>query len=135
MSWIPVDLLIAREENEQLLLDIDFPPLVYVDERYLESVPVGHNIVSSLGSQFSSISHTDHPYFLQTKKWLLDRGYIEEPGYPCSNGDRVVKPFYFNDVFLKQGETFYCAPAWKYNVKYRRRDFYSPKKELTLSPG
>jgi len=41
-----------------------------------------------------------------------------------SNGDRVTKPFYLNNMYFDIGEQFSCAPALgvTYDIAYRKNE-------------
>ena len=58
----------------------------------------------------TSTRSTDHSEFTALRDRLEKLGYITiERGY--WNGDRVVKPFYLNDVLFSEGDKFFCALA------------------------
>jgi hypothetical protein len=99
----------------QIDLDLGDPIYVFVDPEHLCCVPVKTSYYPA-GSEHSNGSfHTvDHPSFTETREMLGRIGYIEiERGW--SNGDRVLKPFFFNNVFKDVGEKFACASAMKYS--------------------
>ena len=98
----------------QMDLDFDMPPYVFVNPDYLVSTPAGFSVINSKGFTTELSGSEDHPFFRETRKWLEQSGYIT-----CQrtwvNGDRVIKPFYFNNVYMNEGDTFSCACAMKYN--------------------
>lgn len=68
-----------------------------------------------------SISNKDHDEFTKLREQLGEEGYITiQRGW--WNGDRVVKPFYLNDVKFKKGDKFCCASAMKYTLEYGKVD-------------
>lgn len=69
---------------------------------------------------FSSIGSVDHPSFAKTRNWLAFQGYIYKEEVSV-NGDRVLKPFYFNNHLLEKGEKFYCAAAWGVRFESNKR--------------
>lgn len=97
----------------QLELDLGTPIWVFVDPKYLTSEAKGYSTYNERGSRNGMFTHVDHPYFTETREWLHNNGWIKmETGY--WNGDRVIKPFYFNNVLLNAGEKFACAGAMGY---------------------
>lgn len=128
---IPAELLleIARQDGAmyQLELDLDCPPYVFVHPDYLTNCTTGYSVIKGNGGNIGIIGSEDHPYFRDTRNWLARNGYIEMQK-SWSNGDRVLKPFYFNNVYMDVGEQFSCAPAMKY--KYGKEELYNDKKPL-----
>lgn len=122
---VPASLLLdlARSGGamHQLELDLDCPPYVFVDPEHLTSCVNGHSVITSDGKQSGVLGSEDHPRFRDTRQWLAVNGYIHmEKGW--SNGDRVIKPFYFNNVYLDIGAQFSCAGAMGYG---RYTEFYN----------
>lgn len=104
-------------------LEFDFPPVVYIRPEYVCDIGVGHSF-----NKYGSTSSQDHPAFTGLRNDLEKRGYIKtERGW--SNGDRVLKPFYLNQVYFSNGEyentpedewyddRFPCAAAMKYDLR------------------
>lgn len=119
MSWgaVPAELILdyARSQGcyHQLELDLGCPIWVFVDPKYLTSEQEGYRYFDEKGQRMGLIGSTDHPYFTRTREWLHNNGWIEmETSW--SNGDRVLKPFYFNNVLLDKGEQFSCGCAMGY---------------------
>lgn len=114
----------------QLELDLECPPWIFVDPEYLTSIPMGFNVVQSNGKEYSSTSSKDHPYFETTRNWLENKGYIK-----CEhshwNGDQVIKPFYFNNVYLDVGEKFSSAPAMEF--RFGKPELYNDGKPMDVS--
>jgi len=113
---IPADILssIARDIGVmiQVELPLDTPIWVFVDPEDLTSTKVSLNHYNPSGAPFGSLSHIDHPSFSKTRDFLEENNYIKtERSY--SNGDRVLKPFYFNNVLMVEGDQFLCACAMK----------------------
>ena len=72
------------------------------------------------GSMYS-ISNKDHDEFTKLREQLGKDGYITiERGW--WNGDRVVKPFYLNDVKFSKGDKFSCASAMKWTLEHGESD-------------
>ena len=72
------------------------------------------------GSMYS-ISHTDHDEFTKLRNLLEDSKYIiTERGW--WNGDRVIRPFYLNDVKFSKGDKFCCACAMKWVLERGKSD-------------
>lgn len=130
---VPASLILEVARNQgayyQLELDLECPPWVFVNPEYLTSCATGHSVVAGNGKRYGVIATEDHPYFRDTRNWLAQHGYIHmETGY--SNGDRVTKPFYFNNVYMDIGEQFSCAPAMKY--RYGKPELYNEGEPLPV---
>ena len=98
-----------------------YTPRFRIKEDYLTSV--ANDIIceqSSTGSSWSSRATIDHPSFTRLREYLSRQGHIYlESGW--TNGDRVLKEFYLNDVLFKVGEKFLCASAIKYTLASREK--------------
>ena len=115
---VPASLImdLARSDGAmyQLELDLDCPPYVFVDPRCLVDCANGYSVITGNGKKTGVMGSEDHPKFRDTRQWLAANGYIHmEKGW--SNGDRVTKPFYFNNVFMDIGVQFSCAAALRHN--------------------
>ena len=115
---IPASLIFEISAREgvmyQLDLDLECPIWVFVNPKYLTSESKGYSYYSETGKSYGSMGITDHPYFADTRDFLGNKGYIHiERSW--SNGDRVLKPFYFNNVLLEKGDKFMCAAAMYYS--------------------
>ena len=126
MSWggVSANLLIdyMRSKGVMYQQDLDLPdPLwIFVDSEFLESVPYGVSYVR--GSNKGGFYGTeDHPRFRDARNFLEKEGYIKVER-SWSNGDRVLKPFFFNNVLLKTGDAFYCACAMRYSFSTNYND-------------
>lgn len=111
---VPASLImdVARSKGVyyQLELDLGCPIWVFVSPRYLTAETKGYQTFDERGRKNGMTGSVDHPYFTETRNWLHNNGWIKmETGY--WNGDKVIKPFYFNNVLLNAGESFGCAPA------------------------
>ena len=106
----------------QLNLDLGCPPWVFVKPEYLTSVCTGYRVVENNRLQSGVTGCEDHPYFRDTRLWLARNGYIKMQTQ-WSNGDRVTKPFYFNNVYLGVGEQFGGASAMHY--RYGKSELYN----------
>lgn len=97
-------------------LEFDLPPCIYIAKEKLTSVPMGFTW-NSMGSIYSE----DHPAFTELRNRLEKEGYIKTERN-WSNGDRVTKPFYLNNMYFDIGEQFSCAPALgvKYDIALRK---------------
>ena len=72
-------------------------------------------------SSVTSISNKDHDEFTKLREQLGEEGYITiERGW--WNGDRVVKPFYLNDVKFSKGDKFCCASAMIWTLEHGESD-------------
>ena len=70
--------------------------------------------------QCSSTGSQDHPEFAKLREQLGTDGYIKiERGW--WNGDRVLKPFVFNNVKFKTGEQFCSACAMAGHLKFAKQ--------------
>lgn len=98
----------------QLELDLETPPWVFVNPKYLKQEMVQVSYCSPEGKTYGSRRTTDHPSFEATRDWLEKRGYIRVQKQ-WSNGDRVLKPFYFNNVYKEVGDRFLCSSAMKHD--------------------
>lgn len=117
---IPLDLLmqIAYDNGyrEQLNFFDEMPPTIYISRDKLVSV--------SMGFTWNSCGHmasNDHPAFTELRDRLEREGYIKTER-SWLNGDRVLKPFYLNNMYFDVGEQFSCAPAMggKYDIASRK---------------
>ena len=72
--------------------------------------------LTETGSTFSSHGTVDHPSFTRLRNYLEARGYITTSRV-SSNGDKVTKEFYLNDVLFKPGEVFFCASAMEFHLE------------------
>jgi len=112
---ISADLLIELARSEGLIHeDKNLIPYVFVNPKYLISVQNGFDVINSNGNRYSSIGSEDHPFFNSTRKYLEQTGYIKCE-HSWVNGDRVIKPFYFNNVLMNVNENFASACAMKYS--------------------
>ena len=111
---------LAKKDGYMYQLELEFtdvPDLwVFVRPEYLSSVARGGSrcvVRNGKSVPQGSMSHKDHPYFDDTRNHLEREGYIHgERSY--SNGDRVLRPFYFNNILLEEGDQFSCAGAMMY---------------------
>ena len=97
-------------------LEFDFPPVIYISKDKLVSLPMGYTW-NTTGWIYSE----DHPAFTSLRNRLEKEGYIKTERN-WSNGDRVIKPFYLNNMYFEIGEQFSCAPALgvTYDIKLRK---------------
>ena len=91
-------------------LDLGTPPWVFVNPKYLTSVQRGYSIYTPSGNRSGITSSDDHPFFSDTREWLGRHGYISIQRQ-WTNGDRVTKPFFFNNILMDVGEQFSCGAA------------------------
>lgn len=131
MSWnniIPNDVLLdiveqIRKEPKQLHFDEQlFPPLFIIKEEYLTSCNEAFQYILPTGSGPSgTISKAvDHPAFAALREHLGRNGFVEiQRGW--INGDRVIKPFYLNEVYFEVGEKFVSACAMLGHLKFRKK--------------
>lgn len=115
---------LAKEEGfgyqEKPEPDLGLVPYVFVKPEHLSSTRNGYDIINSNGQRTSFISSEDHPNFRDTRRWLKQNGYIKCE-HRWLNGDRVIKPFFFNNVYMDVGEKFgsacamYCGYSELYN--------------------
>ena len=88
------------------------PIRVYVEQEFLCDVPEKTSYIDEYGKSKGSLGHANHPSFEATRVLLESKGYLYVER-SWSNGDRVLKDFYFNNRLFQAGATFYCAPAMK----------------------
>ena len=129
---VPISLLLDIASSKgiytQSPLDLNVPIWVFVDPEYLISIPNSISYYSSDGLKYGIYSSIDHPSFTRTREMLGGRGYIKiEDGW--INGDRVLKPFYFNNVLLDEGEQFSCASAMYYR---HHKNYNDGKPDFTV---
>ena len=108
------DLARSNGAMTQLELDLRCPPWVFVDPQYLTECATGYSVISGDGTSSGITGIEDHPRFRDTRQWLANKGYIDMVT-TWHNGDTVLKPFYFNNVFKQVGESFKCAAAMRHN--------------------
>lgn len=112
-----------RKEPKQLHFDEDvFPPCFYIDEEYLVSCNEAFTWIKPTGgNQSGTISKSvDHPAFTALREHLYSNRYINKVT-SYVNGDRVLKPFYLNDVYFDKGDKFVCASAMSGELNFRRK--------------
>jgi len=111
-----MDIAYAEGYREQLNFLDEFPPCAYISRDKLSGVNMGF---SWNGSGY--ISSKDHPAFTELRERLSKEGYIDIQRM-WSNGDRVTKPFYLNNMYFDIGDQFSCAPALgvNYDIAYRK---------------
>ena len=115
------DIVSSQGVYHQLSLDVDTPIWVFVKPEFLTSVSKGYSTYSETGYQYGVMGTTDHPYFAETRNMLESKGYIDiQRGW--INGDRVLKPFFFNNVLLVEGEKFSSAGAMYYSYHENYND-------------
>lgn len=112
-----------RKEPKQLHFDEDlFPPLFFIKEEYLTTCneaftwikPNGH------GPSGTISKHVDHPAFKALREHLGRNGFVDiERGWV--NGDRVIKPFYLNDVYFAVGDKFVSGAAMQGDLRFKRK--------------
>ena len=123
---LPAELILDLAKKQgayyQLDLDLDCPPWVFVKPEYLTGCTKGFSVVTSSGKKHGSMSTEDHPYFRDTRNWLAQNGYIKMQTN-WINGDRVTKPFYFNNIYMDVGDQFSCASAMSY--QYGKEEVYN----------
>jgi len=111
---VPASLILSLAKSDgvmsQLQLDLGCPPWVFVDPELLTSCVAGFSVVGGDGESTGVSSSEDHPRFRDTRQWLANKGYIDMVT-TWHNGDTVLKPFYFNNVFKQVGDSFMCAAA------------------------
>jgi len=114
LSSIDIEILhyLAAKQGIGTQLEMDFnePIYVFVNPEYLVDVPECVIMYSAKHEREGSYSSVDHPSFTRTRKSLANQGYISIEN-KWINGDRVIKPFYFNNVLMEVGSPFYCAAA------------------------
>lgn len=126
MSWgaVPVSLILDLAKRDgamyQLEFDLQTPIWVFVNPEHLTSeingvsYDKGHGACGVTGTE-------DHPRFRDTRNFLEREGYIRTERGWC-NGDRVTKPFFFNNVLLTEGDQFSCASAMAYGFSDNYND-------------
>ncbi len=102
-------------------LPLDLPIWVFVKPEYLTCVSVELKHYDSSGRSYGALSHIDHPSFTETREFLESKGFIQIER-TWWNGDRVLKPFYFNNVLMLEGAQFSCASAMKYSYSEKYND-------------
>jgi hypothetical protein len=65
----------------------------------------------------TSTSSEDHPEFTKLRDKLEELKFITTQRNSW-NGDRVIKPFYLNDVKFKKGDKFCCAAAITWDLTH-----------------
>ena len=87
-----------------------------INPEYLCDVPIKYGFTTDNGAECGITASVDHPAFAELRTHLEHRGFIKTER-TWHNGDRVLKPFYFNDRLFEVGEKFPCAAAQ--GVQYR----------------
>ena len=110
-------------------IDID-PSFLTSVEIYKEWSMFGHIALEDLSpdqvfkiikgeDRISTQSSEDHPEFTKVREQLCVDGYIRIQR-SWWNGDKVIKPFTFNNKKFRKGEKFPCAAAMKGHLKYMK---------------
>ena len=99
-------------------LKFDLPPCIYISRDKLSSLHMGFN-----WDDTGWIYSEDHPAFTELRNRLEKEGYIKTER-SWSNGDRVTKPFYLNNMYFEVGDQFSCAPALgvSYDIELRKSE-------------
>jgi hypothetical protein len=107
---LPANLARADGYMQQTSFDFELPIWVFVNPKYLTDCTVQTVFLNDNGQHDGSITGSqDHPSFAATRERLERDGYIG--AVPWWNGDTVLKPFYFNNVYLDVDDGFKCAAA------------------------
>lgn len=121
MSWcgisgaLLIDLIDKKNGGRWEQIEFDFPQMFYID---IESVTgLRSGLSYSVGkNMYGSSGTVDHPHFTELRNHLESKGLIEvQRGW--SNGDRVLKPFYLNEIYFEPSEQFSCASAMGYKLR------------------
>lgn len=89
-----------------------------INPDYLCSITVKYGFTTDAGVECSTTASVDHPAFAELREHLGARGLIHiNRGWV--NGDRVLKPFFFNDRLFEVDEKFPCASALGIQFKTR----------------
>ena len=132
MSWnnvipgIVIDGILddIRKEPKQLHFDeAVFLPCYTIKEEYITDCNEAFTWIAANGHgpNGTLARSVDHPAFAALRKHLDARGYIKmQTGW--TNGDRVVKPFYLNEVYFAIGDKFLSASAMQSHLKYRKKN-------------
>lgn len=94
----------------QLELDLDCPPYYFLRKEYMCDVPDSLSYYTASGKHSGSLRHIDHPSFTRLRNHLEKNGYIE-CSHNSRNGDVVIKPFFLNNFYMREGVRFLCATA------------------------
>ena len=117
---IPIEYLYDIAKGNLMVqpsLPLDCPPQVFINPDYMNPVPDGYDVITAEGVPIWSRGSTNHPMFESTRRWLERSGYIKVQE-AWLNGDRAIKPFFFNNVLMEVGDKFYSAGAW--STKFRQ---------------
>ena len=121
---VPAQLIfdLARKQGAmfQLELDLGLPEYFFVRPEFICDVPKQTLWYNAKKERHGSYTHEDHPSFAATRKLLENKGYIKTEQW--HNGDTVLKPFYFNNLLLEEGDTFYCAAYWSHHTDLNYND-------------
>ena len=101
-------------------------PFFYIKKEFLVAVPEIYTTITKKGNAHLNIGIVDHPTFDRLRKILASENFIDiELNY--WNGDRVISPFFFNDIKLNIGDIFYSGMAWKFMCKINEKDWLYTK--------
>jgi len=143
MSWgaVSASLImdLARKEGVMTQIEMEFTDVpdmwVFVRPEFLTSVAYGGSyrvIRNGKAVKSGSTGFKDHPFFAGVRDNLELEGYIKcERNY--SNGDRVLRPFYFNNILLEEGDPFSSAVGMKYRFGDEENHNYGEIKEGLLN--
>ena len=100
---------------------LETPPKVRLKEEHFVDVYCGVDIeLTETGSSFFIGSTCYHPAFTALRTWLEVRGFLKT--HQWHNGDKVLKPFIINDIYLDVGESFLSPAPLLRSLKEKKKD-------------
>lgn len=102
-------------------LNLEIPPFVDIDMEYLTPLKGEYSI-----GNYRKELRGEHPAFKDLIVELIAQGYLTFKLY-----NTVAKPFYFNGIFLKEGEIFCNAESWKIQLEWRKDAKYGDNESDT----
>lgn len=117
---------IARRNGCMWQLSIPTAPMFEIDTELLRDLPEKFTYINEEGKRTGYWKHAQHPSAKAIWDYLYDNGYVEKGRW--INGDTVLKDFYINRYWFKEGDKFCCSGALKYTLEkwmeteeYKRR--------------
>ena len=117
---------LARDMGVMTQMELDIPRHYVLDEEFFSTCIVSYHHLNGKGQKTGTTSSVDHPAFAALRRHLGALEYIKIETNWC-NGDRVLKPFYLNDFYLEESDTFFSAGAWGVKFKVRLNNEHETK--------
>jgi hypothetical protein len=126
---VPYDIIVeaAKMGGYMQQLSIETAPMFEIDIDCLETVFEKMSYITEYGYKTSYTKSEQHPSCKVLWDYLYKHGYVQQANY--SNGDVVLKDFYINRYWFKEGERFLCSSALKFTIEqFMKTDEYQRRR-------